>query len=407
MPGRPAAITLSGHLLLPDGAHGVRLGRGAIRVRDGLIEAVEETDSLPAADFGGDDFLIAPAFSDTHLHLPQFDSIGVRGFELLDWLDRVIFPAEARWADADFAGEMAGRVARQLLSFGTVGVGAYATVHHAAARAAGRVLAAAGLRGHVGQVLMDQNAPPELLRPAAQLLGECVDHAPVGRIHPAVTPRFAVSCGCELLHGAGTAASLTGWAIQTHLAETRRECDLVRELHGGLGYVEVYRAAGLLTPRTLLGHGIWLDAADHAVIAASGAGIAHCPTANLFLDAGAMDRAAAAEAGVAVSLGSDVAGGPDRSMVRVARAMIDTAVSLGRATPTAARAWWQITTGNAAALGDDDAGRLAPGAPADLLCILPDSGWEGTPDPLSMLLHAWDDRWIRTTLVLGRPAFTA
>ena len=251
-----------------------------------------------------------------------------------------------------------------------------------------------------------QEARGEMVRRAAGLLTAAAGQAEMGGARPAVG-MFAVSCGRELLHGAGTAASLTGWAIQTHLAETRRECDLVRELHGGLGYVEVYRAAGLLTPRTLLGHGIWLDAADHAVIAASGAGIAHCPTANLFLDAGAMDRAAAAEAGVAVSLGSDVAGGPDRSMVRVARAMIDTAVSLGRATPTAARAWWQITTGNAAALGDDDAGRLAPGAPADLLCILPDSGWEGTPDPLSMLLHAWDDRWIRTTLVLGRPAFTA
>ncbi len=122
-----------------------------------------------------------------------------------------------------------------------------------------------------------------------------------------------------MLVGAGELAKKTGWLVQTHLAETVRECERVAELFGGESYALVYEKAGLLGPRSVLGHGIWLGDEDHSRLRSAGAVIAHCPTANRFLEAGEMDRARALAAGVRVSLGSDVAGGPDRSMVRVAQ----------------------------------------------------------------------------------------
>jgi guanine deaminase len=395
-------FTVGGTLVLDAGNATARLARGWLRVAAGRVLEVTLTEDLPKCDLGGDGCLVSPGFVDTHLHLPQFDSIGRRGLELLDWLDTVIYPAEARWAAPDFAAQMTTRVARQLIARGTTAVAAFATVHHAATQAAIDALAEAGLSGCVGQVLMDREAPAELTRPADQLAREVPTLLARGRIQPSVAPRFALSCSDRLLAISGRLAAQTGWIVQTHLAETRRECAKVHELFGGLAYTDVYARAGLLSPRTLLAHGIWLDDADRREIAAAGAAVAHCPTANTFLGAGTMDRSAHVASGVRVTLGSDIAGGPDVSMVRVARAMLDAAATLGHPLPTAAAAWWQITSGNAAALGLPGGGAIARGSPADLLVIRPDLGWEGTDDALGVLLHAWDDRWLKATILQGR-----
>jgi guanine deaminase len=399
-------MIVHGTLLRPDFTQArVSLEPGRVRLEGPILASVEagNREDVDAGDQA--EILILPGFTDTHLHLPQFDSIGADGLDLLAWLEKIVFPAEAKWADADFAGQMTRRAATRLIAAGTTGVGAYATVHHAGTRAAMLALAELGLRGVVGQVLMDQQAPAELVRPAAMLLAEAATLEAIGRIEPAVTPRFAVSCSGELLAGAGRLARERGWAVQTHLAETREECELASRLHGGLGYTQVYERAGLLGGRTILGHGIWLSPEDRALLRGRGVVVAHCPTANLFLRAGAMDLAAQRAAGVRIGLGSDVAGGPDVSMVRVARAMIETAKRLGREAPTAEEAWWTITRGNALAMGWPEAGVLEPGAPADLVMIEPDIDWRNAPDPLGALLYGWDDRWIRTVIVNGRVAF--
>jgi len=396
-------LTIAGTLLVPDGPASVRLTRGHVRVAGATIESVTLADDLPDADFGGNGWFVCPGFVDAHLHVPQFDSIGAFGLELLDWLDRVIFPAETRWADADYAGAMGERVARELLSFGTTAVGAYGTVHAEGTAAAMRALASHGIAGVMGQSLMDRNAPHELTRPANELLEEAASAKRVGRLAPAITPRFAVSCTDELLKGAGMIASRTGQAVQTHIAETERECELIAELFDDLPYAEVYGRAGLLGERTILAHGIRLSGAERALIAQHRSVVAHCPTANLFLRAGEMDRAGHARAGVRLALGSDVAGGPDRSMVRVARAMLETAIRMGAEPPPAAAAWWQITGGNADALARPELARLAAGKDADLVVVRPTIRWHDAPDPLARLLWGWDDRWIERVIVAGKP----
>jgi guanine deaminase len=399
-------VVIAGQLLLEDGPRRMKVSPGTIMLRDGRIESVSG-EMHPSPDLGGPEHLITPGFVDTHVHLPQFDSIGVDGLELLEWLERVIFPAEARWKHTAYAMGMAALAAKELLSFGTTSVAAYATSHHEGTRAAMEALAAAGMSGYVGQVLMDRNAPAELLVPARQALASAAGLKTVGRISPAVTPRFAVTCSEEMLRGAGELAKKTGWLVQTHLAETVRECELVTELFGGESYVGVYEKAGLLGAKTVLGHGIWLGDEDHSRLRKAGAVIAHCPTANRFLEAGEMDRARALAAGVRVSLGSDVAGGPDRSMVRVARGMIETGKQVRKARePGAARcdaseAWWQITAGNAEAIGLGETGRLRPGAWGDIAVIKPGTAWMGSVDPLAATLYGWDDRWIEATLAAG------
>ncbi|QDV78833.1 amidohydrolase family protein [Botrimarina mediterranea] len=390
-----------------------RLAPGYVRVEDGFIAEVVEGELPSTCDLGGPECLVSPGLIDTHLHLPQFDTIGAHGLPLLEWLMGVTFPAEARWEDAAFAAAMTERVAKQLVSVGTTTVCAYSTVHHEATVAAIETLSKAGLRGVVGQAMSDRYAPDNLVGGTKELLDQTANlleqfpHS--GRLAAAITPRFAVSCTPELLSGAGRlAAENPEVIVQTHLSETIPECQLIGELYDGSKYVDVYRAHGLVTERTLFGHGIHLDAAERAVLREAGAVIAHCPLANSFLRSGAMNRAMAINEGVRLSLGSDIGGGYERSMVRVARAMVETASALGDVYPTPADAWWQITAGNADAAGFADAGQLQPGAPADLFIAEPDLPWLESPvDPLAMILFAWDDRWVRQTLVRGEVAYRA
>ncbi|MDX2132496.1 MAG: amidohydrolase family protein [Planctomycetota bacterium] len=407
-------VVFEGQLLLPvgDGPRApVSLAFGRVVVRGGVIEQVIVGEGGPRADVGGGDYFIAPGFVDAHVHLAQFGVIGATGMPLLEWLARMVFPAEASWADEREAAAQAERAARSLLSFGTTAVAAYATSHAPGATAALHVLAELGMAGHVGQVLMDRGGPAELLVPAERALREAAGMRARGRVSPAVTPRFALSCSPELLAGAGRLAKATGWLVQTHVSETIEECEAVRELHDAPDYASVYDRAGLLGGRTLLAHGIHLSDDERRLIAGRGASIAHCPTANRFLRAGTFGRARALEAGVGVCLGSDVAGGPERSMVRVGRAMIEAAEAVadgqsrrpsdGPRVPTPAEAWWQITAGNAAVLGLEGCGQLRAGGDADVVVCRPDAGWRDAPDPLSYLLYAWDDRWIEGVWAAG------
>lgn len=399
-------MLIAGRLFHPDHAH-EPLRLGWLRLEGPRIVSVQAGEPPTAPDLGDDECVIFPGFIDAHVHLPQFDSIGVAGLELLDWLERVIFPAEARWADPGYAGEMAERVTYELISFGTTGFAAYGSVHSASVREAFQRVADCGVRAWFGPSLMDRHAPAELCPPAGDQIAALASMSPAGRVYPAVTPRFAIACTPALLRSAGEVAEAKGWPIQTHLSETQAELALIAELFDGRPYAQVYDEFGLLTPRTILGHGIWLSEEERSLLAARRSVVAHCPTANRFLDAGLMQRAALNGAGVRLALGSDVAGGPDRSMVRVARAMIETAVARGDRPPTPAEAFRQITLGNAEALGWPQSGRLAPGCEADLLVVRPRVDFESHPDPLGAMLYGWDERWIEQTIVAGVVGYDA
>lgn len=406
-------MIVAGQLLLEttDDAVEARLSPGYVRIEEGRLTEVVEGEMPSKPDVGGPGCLVSPGLIDTHVHLPQFDTIGAHGLPLLEWLSGVTFPAEAKWADADYASGMTRRVARQLAGCGTTSICAYSSVHHQATAAAIETLTDVGIRGVVGQAMSDRFAPDDLVGTPADLLDQSRDllarYPAGGRVAAAVTPRFAVSCTAELLAGAGRlAAEYPTALVQTHLSETRRECDFVSELFDGKSYVEAYADAGLVTDRSLFGHGIFLSEAELQTLSDAGSIIAHCPTANSFLRSGAMDRHATLSAGCQMSLGSDIGGGYERSMVRVARAMVETASALGDSYPSAAQAWWQITAGNADAARFADAGRLRVGAPADLLIAKPDLPWLESPvDPLAMLLFAWDDRWITRVFSSGEEIF--
>jgi len=316
--------------------------------------------------------LLMPGFIDTHVHCPQVDVIASWGTELLDWLNTYTFPAEARHHDPAVARAAAALFLDALLAHGSTSAVVFPTVHVASAEALFDAAQQRGMRLIAGKVLMDRHAPDNLCDDVVQAEIDC--RALIARWHGrgrlayAVTPRFAATSSAAQLAMAGRlVADHPGVYMQTHVAENRAEVAWIAELFPeARSYLDVYAHHGLLNERAVLAHGIWLDDADRAVLQASGAQIAFCPSSNLFLGSGLFGWAQAAAAGVNVSLASDVGGGTSLSMLRTLADGYKVQALAGQRL-TAWALLHAATRGAAQALRlGDEIGSLNPGAMADL-----------------------------------------
>ena len=147
-----------------------------------------------------------PGLVDTHIHCPQFRVIGSASGPLLEWLSESIFPEEARFADAHYAGAVAQEFCQALIRHGTTTAAVYSTSHPEATDLLFQSFADTGLRGLIGLTLMDRNAPESLLL-GADAAPEAVEaltdrwHGYDDRLEFCITPRFAVSCSPDLMRG--------------------------------------------------------------------------------------------------------------------------------------------------------------------------------------------------------------
>ena len=375
---------------------------GWLQVDNGRITRIGQGQPPTTPEAGDDQSLICPGFIDAHIHLPQIDAIGCDSLKLLPWLEKIIYPAEIRWENRDFAMRQAVEAHRRMLAAGTMGYAGYLTSHAHSVEAAINAQNAIPLRAIVGQVLMNRNAPARLLGHEEASLGDRKAY----RLELSVNPRFAICCSGDLMTRTATRTS-DDTIIQTHLAESHVECETVAELFpDDPHYTNVYDRHGLLGKRTLLAHCLHLSDKEWSLIAQRKSVVVHCPTANMFLGSGLFNLDAALQSGVRLALGSDVAAGPDFAMPRVGRAMIETAkaremnVHSGVTVPKPADVWDLITRGNADALGWPDAGRLEVGAAADLLVLrLP---FEMDEDLIGRLIYTWRDAYITHRVLDGK-----
>jgi guanine deaminase len=423
----PARMALRGDLLdytadpaldVPD-ADGVRWRPDHwLLIEDGRIVGAQTeapSEGWERVDHRG--CLVLPGFVDTHVHSAQLDVIGAWGTQLLDWLATHTFPAEQRMADAEHARRTAELFTDALLAHGTTSACVFPSVHVVSAHALFEAAHARGMRLVGGKILMDRHAPPALCDDVDGAELDC--RALIerwhgrGRIAYAVTPRFApTSTDAQLAMAGRLLAEHPGLYLQTHVAENVDEVRWVRELFpAARSYLDVYERFGLLNERAILAHGIWLDAEDRARLAAAGAQIAFCPSSNLFLGSGLFDWAAARQAGVAVSIASDVGGGTSLSMRRTLLDAYKVQACAGRRV-TAHALLHAATRGAARALTlGHEIGSLEVGATADL-CVW---RWASTPAArrrqqvardLHDRLFAWitsgDERDLVETRVAGR-----
>ena len=395
---------------------------GLLVVENGLVKAAGEARELlptvPAAvqvvDHTGR--LLMPGFIDTHIHYPQTDMIATSAAQLLDWLDDHAFPAERRFADAGHAAESSRFFLDELMRNGTTTALVFGTVHAVSVDAFFAEAEARNLRMIAGKVLMDRNCPEYLrdtpdggYRDSSSLI-EKWDRR--GRLHYAITPRFAITSSDAQLESAGRLATEhPGVFVHSHVAENVNEVKWARELFPqARSYLDVYEHFGLLRERAVYAHCIHLDDEDRSRMAQTGAAAAVCATSNLFLGSGLFDFAAARHAGMRTGLGTDVGGGTSFNMLRTLAETYKVA-QMGGHRLTAWRGFYLATLSGAKALGlDDRIGSFAPGREADFIVLRMDSTpliarrmkTARTPaEKLFALMMLGDDREIGATYIMG------
>lgn len=399
---------------------------GFLAIEDSKIAGVgnwsERPDSDDLLDLSGD-FLIVPGFVDTHLHAPQLEMIGSYGGHLLEWLNRYTFPTECRFADPSHAKRVAPLLFDQLLRNGTTTALMFSTIHSHATEAFFEAAAEIGYRAIIGKTMMDRNAPEGLLENPERSFDESRKllrkwhGAAEGLLHYAITPRFAPTSTPELLERAGDLVrEFPEVWVHTHLSENEAELRWVAELFPeARDYTDVYDRAGLLTPRTVLAHGIHLSREELGVLRDSGASLSHCPNSNLFLGSGLFPMADVVDSGVRFGLGTDIGAGTTPSMFN---AMADAykiqqvrSVSL-----SPFHLWYLATLGGARALSLDEAtGSLEPGKDADFLAIDTDATSllslrtrraESLEDLLAGCIFLGDDRLTARVWIRGREVWS-
>jgi len=362
------------------------------------------------------DALITPGFIDTHIHYPQTGMIASYGEQLLDWLNTYTFPTEQQFEDKAHASDVAAIFLKELLRNGTTTALVFGTVHPQSVDAFFEQADKLNLRMIAGKVLMDRNAPDYLTDTAES--GYAESKALIerwhgkGRLHYAVTPRFAPTSTPEQLELAGKLLQeYPNLYMHTHLSENRKEIEWVKELFPERkGYLDVYDHHKLIGPRAVFAHGVHLCDDECKRLAETGSAVAFCPTSNLFLGSGLFDLNKLEAHGVRVGLGTDVGAGTSFSQLQSLNEAYKVMQLQGKKLDPF-KSLYLATLGGANALYlDDKLGNFLPGKDADFLVL----DYNATPlmsyrmqqaksleERLFALTMLGDDRAVKETFAAG------
>ncbi len=372
-------------------------------------------DSADLHEFS--DKLIVPGFIDCHVHFPQLDIIASYGEQLLDWLNRYAYPAEAHFADENYAREVADVFLGELLRNGTTTALVFGTVHPHSADAIFEAAEKRNMRLIAGKVLMDRNCPEELRDDPESAYTDSKAlierwHGK-GRLGYAITPRFALTSSDAQLEAAGRLADEYPdvW-IHTHLAENTDEVAEVAQLFpDSKSYLDVYDRHGLLRERSVFAHCLHMSDDDRKCMAEKGGAAAFCPTSNLFLGSGLFDLQSMRAAQVRCGLGTDIGGGTSLSLLRTAGEAYKVLHLQDQALP-ATRALYMATLGAAEALYlDDKIGNFETGKEADFVVLDPgassitarrSNAASTIEEKLFALMMLADDRNVAATFINGQ-----
>ncbi|PTS86358.1 guanine deaminase [Pseudomonas sp. HMWF032] len=363
------------------------------------------------------DALITPGFIDTHIHYPQTGMIASYGEQLLDWLNTYTFPTEQQFADKAHASDVAGIFLKELLRNGTTTALVFGTVHKQSVDAFFEAAERLNLRMIAGKVLMDRNAPDYLTDTPESGYADSKElierwHGK-GRLHYAVTPRFAPTSTPEQLTLAGKLlGEYPDLYMHTHLSENRKEIEWVKALFPERkGYLDVYDHYRLIGARSVFAHGVHLCDDECKRLAETGSAVAFCPTSNLFLGSGLFDLNKLEEHGVRVGLGTDVGAGTSFSQLQSLNEAYKVMQLQGKKLDPF-KSLYLATLGGANALYlDDKIGNFESGKDADFVVL----DYNATPlisyrmqqaktldEKLFALTMLGDDRAVKETFAAGQ-----
>lgn len=263
--------------------------------------------------------------------------------------------------------------------------------------------------GHLVEYAWDPAAGEKAMGEALSLIDRAEQH-PSGRLFGMVVPAQIDTCTPELLRDSFAEARARGLAWQIHAAQSVSEFHEITRRHGHtpIGWLD---HLGLLSERSIIGHGIFLDdhpstpwhtRSDLRRLAETGTTVAHCPTVFARRGITLNDLGRYRRAGVNMGIGTDTYPHNMLDEMRLAAYLARTRAGDPR-TLDSNDLFHAATVGGARALGRDDIGRLAPGCPADLVLVdLTHPMMRPAHDPVRSLIYAAGDRAVRTVFVDGQ-----
>ena len=378
----------------------------------------EKYKDIPVEDMGNK--LIIPGFTDLHLHAPQYAYRGTgMDLELLDWLNTITFPQEARYEDLSYAREAYSIFTDDLKHSFTTRACMFATLHRPATELLMDMLAESGLGTMGGKVNLERKGSPELQEESAQVSAKDTRQwledikGRYQHTYPILTPRFIPSCTDGLMTELRKIQKEYQLPVQSHLSENLGEISWVKELcPTSRFYGDAYDQFGLFggSCPTIMAHCVHSSDEELHLIKDQGVYIAHCPQSNTDLSSGIAPIRKYLDMDLHVGLGTDIAAGFSLSMFRAMADAIQVSKLRWRladqtlAPLTLDEAFYMATIGGGSFFGK--VGSFEKGYEFDAL-ILDDSRIRHPQeitarDRLERLVYLADDRNLTGKYVQGR-----
>jgi cytosine/adenosine deaminase-related metal-dependent hydrolase len=362
---------------------------GWISITDGVVSAVGDVGSEPAADrrIDATGCLVTPGLVNTHHHLYQNLTrahLPATTGTLFEWLT-ALYPLWSR-IDAEAAHVSAWIGFAELALGGCTtttdhlyvhprGGGDLITAEIAAAVDLGMRFTAT--RGSMSLSQKDGGLPPdsvvqdddEILADSERLVGLHHDRSPHAMVQLALAPCSPFSVTPDLMRRTAELAACLDVRLHTHLAEDLDEDDFCLERFG-CRPLEYFEDVGWGSDRTWVAHCVHPNQAEIQRLAAWGTGVAHCPSSNMILGVGMCPVHEMVGAGVPVGLGCDGSSSADSaSLWQEARnALLLSRLRLGPASTSARDSLERATRDGAACLGrSGEVGQLSVGACGDVV----------------------------------------
>jgi guanine deaminase len=221
-----------------------------------------------------------------------------------------------------------------------------------------------------------------------------------------IAPTIPLHCSDELTLGCARLAAEHGTVLQSHVAESKVQSVAALQ-RWGHSLTAHFAKLGMLGPNFTVAHGVWLDDDDMRLLAAHGASVSHNPGSNMRLGAGIADARRMLELGVNLAIGTDGAMCSDNQ--NMYEAMRCASMVSNVRTPdyttwlSSVEVFTAATAGGARATGFERAGRVAPGAHADIVFLdLQSINWIPQNDPVNQVVLTEDATGVRHVMVGGR-----